>query len=97
MGRAWTVYLDDDLIEEVKKTARRKKIPMSHLVKEALRRFLEEEKRREARKKLLTRLRSEKISEEESEVILRAWEDYVKTERRRERTFVEVFADESGA
>ena len=95
-GRTWTIYMDDDLIEAVKKTAGKRGIPVSTLVREALRRFLEEERRREARKEFLNRLHAEEISEEERVLALRAREEYEETERK-DRSFDEVFGDEGGA
>ena len=96
-GRPWTIYMDDDLIEAVKVAARERKVPVSNLVKEALKHFLEEEKRREARREFLDWLREEEITEEERSLVLKAWTEYENTERRESRDFVEVFGDEGGA
>ncbi|MBX6424152.1 CopG family transcriptional regulator [Thermosulfurimonas sp. F29] len=56
---AWTIYMEHDLIEEVKEAAALRGISVSDLVREALNRFLEEDRRRLARKKMLSWLRAQ--------------------------------------
>ena len=90
-GKAFTIYLDLDVLEELQQAAKARSVSASQIVKEALRRYFKEERRREAVRDLLEWVKSRKVSPEEREEILRAWKEYEQTERKQGRSFSEVF------
>ena len=90
-GRAITIYLDFGVLEELQKEARARSVSASQIVKEALSRYFREERRRRAAEELLSWVRSRRVSPEERERVLQAWKKYEQTERKKGRTFSEVF------
>ncbi|HIC96998.1 MAG TPA: ribbon-helix-helix protein, CopG family [Aquificaceae bacterium] len=90
-GKAFTIYLDLDILKELQREAQARKVSASQIVKEALRRYFREERRKQAARELLEWVKSRKVTPEEREEVLRAWKEYERTERKQERTFSEVF------
>ena len=90
-GKAFTIYLDLDVLEELQREAKARSVSAFQIVKEALRRYFGEERRRQAGKELLGWVKSRRVSSEEREKILKAWKEYECTERKEGRTFSEVF------
>ena len=84
-GRNFTAYLDSATIEELKRVAQAKGVSASQIVQQALRRYFESERRKQAAQELLDWVTSREVSGEEQEETLEAWREYEATERKQGR------------
>jgi len=84
-GRNFTAYLDSATIEELKRVAQAKGVSASQIVQQALRRYFESERRKQAAQELLDWVTSREVSGEEQEETLEAWREYEATARKQGR------------